>query len=371
MTAFIDLQAQQAGIRDKIDLAITKVLDHGQYIMGPEVAQLETDLSVFCGAKHSLSCSNGTDALSLALMALNVGAGDAVIVPSFTFVATAEVVSLLGATPIFADIDINSFNISTESIVEAYTLAKQHDLTPKGIIAVDLFGRPADYSAIEKYCTEQGLWLISDAAQSFGATYQNRNVGTIGTITTTSFFPAKPLGCYGDGGAIFTDNDDIAQTLTSMRIHGKGSNKYDNIRIGTNARMDTLQAAILIEKLKIFSDEIKARNILAQKYHNAFKDIVQIPDIPDEITSTWAQYTLRIDGGRRDNLASTLKGQDIPTVVYYPIPLHLQKAYQHYPQVNCSASELATQQVLSLPMHPYMDEQTSDMIIDAVKKALA
>jgi len=370
MIPFIDLDSQQQRISEELNAAISRVLSHGAYIMGPEVKALEEALCAFSNTKHALSCSNGTDAITLFLRAKNVGAGDAVIVPSFTFIATAETVALCGATPIFIDVDEDSYNLNPNSLQEGLVCAKKEGLNPVGVISVDLFGRPAEYTAIGDFCKNNDLWFLADAAQAFGATYNNTPIGTLADATTTSFFPAKPLGCYGDGGAIFTQDNTLNDTMKSLRVHGKGDNKYDNIRIGMNARMDTIQAAILIEKLKIFPDEIIARNALATSYNQAFKDILITPNIPENCTSTWAQYVLRIDASRRENLLNKLKERNIPTVVYYPIPLHQQKAYSHYPHCNPDLSEKLSTEVFSLPMHPYMDDATRDMIIDEVTKAV-
>lgn len=279
MIPFIDLAAQQARIKPRLDAAIQRVLAHGGYIMGPEVRQLEEGLEVFSGAGHCISCANGTDALQMALMALQVGAGDAIITPTFTFAATAEVVALVNATPIMVDVLEETFNIDPASIGPAVGAARDAGLRPVGVIAVDLFGQPADYDLLEAVCAEHDLWLLCDSAQGFGAVYKGRRTGTIGKVTTTSFFPAKPLGCYGDGGAIFTDDDDLAQRLRSIRMHGKGSDKYDNVRIGLNGRLDTLQAAILLEKLEIYADEIEARQRVAARYETALSNLVATPRV--------------------------------------------------------------------------------------------
>lgn len=366
---FIDLQAQRLRIETEINQAVQRVIEGGQYIMGPEIEKLEADLSEFCGAKHTITCSSGTDALMLVLMANNIGIGDAVFVPSFTFAATAEVVALVGATPIFIDSDETSYNMAIESLKAGYDLADRHGVIPRAVIAVDLFGQPADYDAIEPFCREKDLLLIDDAAQGFGGVYKGRNIGTIGQATATSFFPAKPLGCYGDGGAIMTDDADLAEKLISLRFHGKGSHKYDNTRIGMNGRMDTLQAAIVIEKLKIFADEIEKRQTVANRYNEGLKDICVIPYIEEGCTSAWAQYTIRVPN--RDMVTAKLKEVGVPTAVYYPLPLHQQTAYKNFPNAgNMSVCEKAAQEVLSLPMHPYMDEETQAYIIRQLQQAL-
>jgi dTDP-4-amino-4,6-dideoxygalactose transaminase len=370
---FIDLARQQQVIRTRIDAAIARVLDHGFYILGPEVAAFEANLSAFCGARHAISCANGTDALTLVLMAMGVGPGDAVFVPSFTFAATAEVVAGRGATPVFVDSLPDTYNMDPESLKQGVTRARHLGLTPRAVIPVDLFGLPADYDSIEPIAAENGLFLLCDAAQSFGASYKGRKVGGIGLATTTSFFPAKPLGCYGDGGAIFTQDDELAAILESLRVHGKGSDKYDNVRIGLNSRLDTIQAAILIEKLAIFPDEIEARNRVAARYNAALAKYAGAPAVPPGVKSVWAQYTLRVPAGRRDALAAHLKAAGVPTAIYYPKPLHLQTAYQAYPRASggLPGTERMALEVLSLPMHPYLDEAAQDRIVAAVIEGLA
>lgn len=365
--SFIDLAAQQQRIRARIDTAIARVLDHGIYIMGPEIAEFEAGLSAFCGAKHAISCANGTDALAMVLMAQGIRPGDAIFVPSFTFAATAEVVAWLGATPVFVDCCEETFNIDPNSLVQAIDVARRLGLTPRAIIPVDLFGQPADYQAIEAIATQHNLFVLSDAAQSFGAVSHGRKIGTIGLATTTSFFPAKPLGCYGDGGAIFTQDDELASVLESLRLHGRGSDKYDYVRIGLNGRLDTLQAAILVEKLAIFADEILARDAIAARYSQKLAPHAKIPHVPAGLSSVWAQYTLRVPAGRRDAMAADLKARGVPTSVYYPKPLHLQTAYRHFPTAGngLPVSERLAQEVLSLPMHPYLDPPTQDHIIAA------
>jgi dTDP-4-amino-4,6-dideoxygalactose transaminase len=370
--AFIDLAKQRARLGQRIDQAIQRVLAHGNYIMGPEVRELETALSDFCGARHALTCSNGTDALGLILMALELDGGDAVFCPSFTFAATAEAVTWYGATPVFVDVDEQTFNIDPASLQMGIKSAKAQGLRPVGVISVDLFGQPADYDRLEPICAEQRLWLLSDAAQSFGATYKGRNVGTIGTATATSFFPAKPLACYGDGGAIFTGDDELAATIKSLRVHGQGSDKYDNVRIGLNGRLDTLQAAILLEKMRIFRDEIERREKVAVRYNAALADVAQVPRVMRGVTSVWAQYTIRIPAARREALAASLKLSGIPTAVYYARPLHQQTAYRKYPIAGngLPVSERIAAEVISLPMHPYLEQVEQDFIISAIKAEL-
>jgi len=352
--AFIDLSRQQERIRHRLDAAIARVLDHGQYIIGPEVAALERGLADFCGSRHVITCANGTDALLLALIAKDLRAGDAVIMPSFTFCATAEPVSLLGGVPIFADVLEDTFNLDPESLKSAVLTARRLGLRLRGVISVDLFGQPCDYEAIEAIVRENSLWLICDAAQAFGATYRHRKVGTIGNITTTSFFPAKPLGCYGDGGAVFTDEDETAAIIRSLRVHGQGRDKYDNVRVGINGRLDTLQAAILLEKLAIFADEIDARDRVAARYDELLPSGVKRPVVIDGATTVWAQYTVRMDA--RDEWLTRLKRLGVPAAIYYPRPVHRQPAYERYPRADAGlpATNRLTSAVLSLPMHPYL-----------------
>ena len=352
---FINLSAQQARIRPQIDAAIKRVLDHGIYIMGPEVFELERQLAEYCGVKHAISCANGTDALALGLMAKNVGPGDAVFVPSFTFAATAEVVAWVGATPVFIDSLEDTYNIDPKNLELGIQTAIKAGLRPVGIIPVDLFGQPADYDAIQAIADDHKLWVMADGAQSFGATYKGRKVGCIGDLATTSFFPAKPLGCYGDGGAIFTNDDELASIIKSLRVHGQGADKYDNVRIGMNGRLDTIQAAILIEKLKIFPDEIRERQQIACTYDETLKEIVHIPYVIKDTTSVWAQYTVRLpQDANRTHLIANLKEIGIPTMVYYIKPLHQQTAYQAYLTATEGAlpvCEALSQSVLSLPIN--------------------
>ena len=372
MIPFIDVAAQRRRLGGAIDAAVTRVLGHCQFILGPEVRTFEAELATFCGARHAVTCASGTDALVLALRAMGIGPGDAVICPSFTFCATAEVAALVGATPVFVDVDAATFNIDANRIAGAIAAAKSAGLTPKAVIPVDLFGLAADHTAIAAAAKAEGLFILDDAAQAFGATFNNRRLGTFGHATATSFFPAKPLGCYGDGGAVMTDDDAMADVLRSLRMHGQGTDRYDNIRIGLASRLDTIQAAILIEKLKIFPDEIEARNRIARHYSEALGDIVIVPKVPPGSTSVWAQYTIRVAGGRRDRLAAALKAEGIPTAIYYPIPLHRQQAYKQYPvgEGGVAVSDRLAAEVISLPMHAYLDAPTQDRIIDATRRAL-
>jgi dTDP-4-amino-4,6-dideoxygalactose transaminase len=370
----IDLGAQRRRLGRRIDEAIQRVIDHGKFIMGPEVGAFERELGEFCGARHVLSCANGTDALGLAVMAKHLQRGQAVLVPSFTFAATAEVVAWFDAVPVFVDVCEGSFNLDPASLEAGIATARRLGLEPAGVITVDLFGLPADYDEILSIAAAHRLWVICDAAQSFGAVYKGRNVGTIGDITTTSFFPAKPLGCYGDGGAVFTDDGETAAVLRSLRVHGQGSDKYDNVRIGMNARLDTIQAAVLSAKLSIFADEIAARDRVATQYRDMLADFVSVPALPPGLTSVWAQYTVRLPAGQdRDRVAARLKACGIPSAVYYAKPLHRQTAYRDYPCAGngLPVSDRLAGEVLSLPMHPYLDEPTQTRIADALRRSLS
>jgi dTDP-4-amino-4,6-dideoxygalactose transaminase len=370
---FIDVAAQRRRLGRAIDDAIARVLGHCQFILGPEVRAAEADLAAFTGARHALTCASGTDALVLPLMARGIGPGDAVICPTFTFTATAEVAALVGATPVFADVEEETFNLDPKSLERAVATARKAGLRPKAVIPVDLFGQPADFERINAVASAENLFVLDDAAQAFGATYGNRRIGTLAHATATSFFPAKPLGVYGDGGAVFTDDDELAAAMRSIRMHGEGKSQYYCVRIGMNGRFDTLQAAVLIEKLKIFPDEIAARERAARRYSAALADVATVPRVAPGSTSVWAQYTLRLPAGRREPLAAELKAQGIPTAVYYPKPVHHQDAYRHFPVAEGGApvSERLAGEVISLPMHAYLDEPTQDRIIAAVRQALA
>jgi dTDP-4-amino-4,6-dideoxygalactose transaminase len=370
---FIDVAAQRRRLGGAIDEAIARVLTHCQFIQGPEVRALESELAAFCGARHVIATSSGTDALFLVLMAWGVGPGDAVICPAFTFCATAEVVALCGATPVMADVSAETFNLEPASCERAVASAKRLGLKPRAIIPVDLFGLPADHDAIAAIADAHGMQILDDAAQAFGATYRGRKLGTLSAATATSFFPAKPLGCYGDGGAIFTDDDALAERLRSLRVHGEGADKYDAARIGITGRLDTIQAAILLEKLKIFPEEIVARDAAAQRYTAGLADVASVPRVGNESTSVWAQYTIRVAPGRRDALATALKGQCIPTAIYYAKPLHRQAAYRGFPvaEGGLKVSDELAGEVISLPMHAYLEQPVQDRIIGAVREALA
>lgn len=353
--AFIDLKAQLQPIRNDIDNAISRVLDHGQFIMGPEVKEFEKQLVQFTQVKHAVTCANGTDAITLALMALDIQHGEVVFVPSFTYVASAEAVALIGAVPYFVDVDPESFNICPNSLEMAIKEASKCGLVGKAIIAVELFGNPCAYAALGPIASSNGLKIIVDAAQSFGATYAGESTAMQGDIVTTSFFPAKPLGCYGDGGALFTNSDQLHDRLNSLRLHGKGEYKYDNIRVGMNSRLDTVQAAILIEKLRIFPTELSSRRSIAKKYTEALAGRLITPQISVGSSSSWAQYTVKCN--QREKFRSELSASGIPTVVYYPLALTQQEGYKHFPKVSGGTlnAEKLSNEVLSLPMHPNLN----------------
>jgi dTDP-4-amino-4,6-dideoxygalactose transaminase len=371
---FIDIAAQRRRLGTSIDEAVTRVLTHCQFINGPEVTELEAALADYSGAKHVVTCASGTDALLMVLMARGVGRGDAVFCPSFTFCATGEAVALTGAVPVFVDVDEATFNMDVNSLKRGIATARKRGLTPKAVMPVDLFGQSADHDAIAAVAEAEGLFVLDDAAQSFGASYKGRRLGTLGLATATSFFPAKPLGCYGDGGAIFTDDDALAETLRSIRVHGQGSDKYDNVRLGLTGRLDTMQAAILLEKLKIFEDEIAARNQVAERYARGLGNVVSVPRLASGCTSIWAQYTIRLpEGCDRDGFAAALKAQGIPTAIYYVKSMHQQTAYRDFPVADggLPACERLSDDVISLPMHAYLDEPTQERIIRAVRAALS
>jgi UDP-2-acetamido-2-deoxy-ribo-hexuluronate aminotransferase len=379
---FIDLAAQRDRIRARIDAAITKVVDSGAFIMGPEVKAFETQLAAFGGAKHALSCANGTDAIALPLMAWEIGAGDAVFCPSFTFAATAEVIPWTGASPVFVDIDPHTYNMSAEHLDAAIDATiKAGKLTPRAVIAVDLFGQPADYPAIAAVARKHGLKLIADSAQGFGCTLHGNHPLHWADVATTSFFPAKPLGCYGDGGAVLTNDDRLAELIDSLRVHGKAvagdlagktfahDPKYLNTRIGMNSRLDTIQAAILIEKLAIFADELERRNKIAARYNHLLGNAVSaVPQVIDGGVSTWAQYTIEVED--RDGVAKRLKAAGIPSAVYYPVPIHKQDVYSGFPTGpgGLPVSETKAERVLSLPMHPYLDDDVQDRIAASFRR---
>ena len=373
MIPFIDLASQQARIRERIDHNLTTVLDHGAYIMGPEVLAIEARLAEIAGTKHCISCSSGTDALILALLAQGLRPGQGVIVPSFTFAASAEVMPVLGAVPVFAEVDPQTFNLDPAGLGAAMDAARAAGVEVVGVIGVGLFGQPADYTAIGAFAAENGLWVIDDAAQSFGASWNGVPVGQLADLTCTSFFPAKPLGCYGDGGAVFTDDDDKAEIMRSCRVHGMGRSRYENIRIGMTARLDTMQAAILDAKLDIFEDEVTRRQQVADRYMAMLGNLVETPRLAAAATSSWAQYTVKLpEGSDRDHIAAVMKAHDVPTAIYYPVPMHGQPPYRNFPVADgglAVTSDLCAR-VLALPMHPYLEASVQEQITAALETAL-
>jgi len=368
---FVDLKTQFKAIENDIRKNIDKVLAHGKYVMGPEIAELESRLAQFAGVKHVVSCSSGTDALLMPLMAWGVEKGDAVFTTPFTFFATAEVIGLLGATPVFVDVDPSTYNIDPENLERAILEIKEKgNLRPRAVIPVDLFGLPAEYDAIGKIALEHDILVLEDAAQSLGAEYMGRKTGSFGHAAATSFFPAKPLGCYGDGGAVFTNDDKLAESLASIRVHGQGRDKYENVRIGLNARMDSIQAAVLMAKLGVFPEEMEKRRNLAKTYSDSLAGLVETPSVPDGMKSAWAQYSILCE--KRDRLREELAKVDIPTVVYYQKPLHIQPAFDYlgYKPGSFPVSEELSGRILSLPMNPYMTREQAGVVIDAVRGAL-
>ena len=376
MIPFIDLKTQQRQIRSKIDERIKKVLDHGQYILGPEVKELENELGRFTDAKYVLCCSSGTDALLLALLGLKLKPGDGVIVPSFTFASSAEVMPLLGAIPIFIDVEADTFNLDPEKLNETLETANEMGINVKGIMSVGLFGQPANMNAIKEFAAKNNLWVIDDAAQSFGGKYNNQMVGNLCEVTATSFFPAKPLGCYGDGGAVFTNNEEIYEIANSSHVHGMGNNRYEYDRIGMNARMSTIQAAILLVKLAIFPDELKKRQQVADDYNTYLEKLdlgLKLPTLKKNFQSSWAQYTIILPTNiDRSLLQEALKLRDIPTAVYYPIPLNEHKPYKDYPvsKAGLKITYELSKNVLSLPMHPYLKRKDIIYISNNIGEAI-
>ena len=354
LVPFVDLKTSLDKIRPGVELAVHRVLEHGKYIMGPEVFEIEERLGAYCGVKHVVSCSSGTDALLMVLMAKGVGSGDAIFVPSFTFVSTPEVVTISGAVPVFVDVDRDTFNMEPQSLEQAIAEARRLGLHPCAIISVDLFGQPANYPVLQDIAKHYGLWVLADAAQSFGGSLHGRKVGTFGVATATSFFPAKPLGCYGDGGAVFTDDDALCEALKSIRNHGQGECKGDSFRLGLNARMDTIQAAILLEKFKIFEQETEQRRQIAAAYNDSLSDTVKVPFVSEWCESAWAQYTIQLpENISRHKFMQRLEEAGIPSAVYYAKPLHLQAAYRHYPTASgehLPVCEMLADRVLSLPI---------------------
>jgi dTDP-4-amino-4,6-dideoxygalactose transaminase len=369
--AFIDLAAQREQLGDSVERTIAAVLKHGQFVLGPEVAELERQLEAFCGAQHCITCANGTDALLLALMAESVGPGDAVFVPAFTFVATVEVAVLAGATPVFVDIRRDTFNLDVESLEAAIGEAKRRGLKPRCVIPVDLYGQPADYAAIGEIAEAHGLLVIADAAQSFGAGLNGKKVGTLAPYTATSFYPSKPLGGYGDGGAVFTDDDEKAARLRALRNHGKGPDMKEIEYLGLNSRLDSIQAAILLEKLRLFPDEIPARQARADRYNDGLATVAEVPRLMPGATSIWAQYTIVTE--QRDSLAKACREAGVPTAIHYASALNCLPPYRDMPTppAGVPQAEGLAKRVISLPMHPYLDDEAQELIIDTVHQALA
>ena len=371
MIPFIDLKGQYAKIEENVDKAIKKVLMHGQYILGPEVAELEKQLAEFAGSKYCLACSSGTDALLMAMMAMDFKAGDAVFTTPFTFFATVETIALTGATPVFADVEADTYNMDPAKLREAILKVKaEGNLTPKAIVAVDIFGQCVDYDAISAIADEFGLPIIEDAAQSMGAVYKGKRAPSFGKIGCTSFFPAKPLGCYGDGGAVFTDDKDLYDIMYSILVHGRGGDKYDNIRLGLNARLDTIQAAVLLEKLKLFENEIELRQQVAKWYKEELDGVLQIPVVKEGNVSVWAQYCPMAP--EFEAIQAALKEAEIPSARYYPIPMHLLGAmkYLGYKKGDMPVAEKIAETIFALPMHPYLDQATIKKIASVIKSVV-
>jgi UDP-2-acetamido-2-deoxy-ribo-hexuluronate aminotransferase len=365
---FIDLAAQQKRIRGAIEAGFQKILDHGQYILGPEIKEIEEKLAAYVGMPHAISVASGTDALLMPLLVEKIGPGDAVFTTTFTFIATAEVIRLLGATPVFVDIDPQTFNIDPLKLDEAVRLVRaEKKLTPRGIIPVDLFGQPAEYEAIQAVADKYGLFVLEDAAQSFGASQRGKKAGALARVAATSFFPAKPLGCYGDGGMIFTDSKEMLEQLLSIRVHGQGTDKYTNVRVGINGRMDSLQAAVLLAKMAIFPEEIELRQEVAARYDRMLDGAVKTPKVLPGNVSAWAQYSVLHP--RRDEVIQKLRAGGIPTAIYYPIPLHLQEAFADlgYRAGAFPVAERIAGEIFSLPMHPYLKEQQQEEICQVIR----
>jgi len=369
--AFVDLKAQRRRLGSAVDEAILAVVNHGGYVSGPEVLQLESELARWSDAKHVISCASGAEALIIMMMAKGIKPGDAVFCPSFTFAATVAAIVLLGATPVYCEVSADDFNLEPESLKAAIPAAKAAGLNPVGVIPVDLFGQAADYPAINAIAAENGLWVLADAAQSFGARLDNRPVGALAAASITSFFPAKPLGCYGDGGAIFCDDDELAAVLRSIRVHGQSpTDKYEQQRVGVTGRLDTIQAAVLIEKLRIFESEIETRNAAADRYSAGLADLVTVPRLHAGRTSVWAQYTIQVKN--RDAVQASLKDLGVPAMIYYSRPQHTQPPYKHglVSPSGLAVTDRLAQEVLSLPMHPYLTSDVQDYIIAATRKAI-
>lgn len=372
MIALNDLNRQYERIQTEINQAVSGVLAHGKYIMGPEVTLLEQRLAEYVGSRHAVTCGSGTDALLMTLMAWGIGPGDAVFTTPFTFIATAETARLLGAVPVFVDIDPATFNLNAELLEPAIQKAKNKGLTPRAVIPVDLFGLPADYARILAVANQYGLLVLEDAAQSFGAVYSGKRAGHLCNAAATSFFPSKPLGCYGDGGAVFTDDSDLYEKLKSIRVHGQGASKYDNIRLGINGRLDAIQAAVLLVKLGVLDSELAMRQSAAERYTNGLERAVVTPRIPEHCRSSWAQYSvLAKDGKERGEMQDRLLSKGIQSAIYYPKPLHLQGVFSDlgYVPGDMPVAEEISSRIFSLPMHPYLNSEEIDAVILALKSA--
>ena len=367
---FIDLEAQRLRIRERLTEAIERVLEHGDFILGPEVGKFEGRLAAYCGLRHAVTCASGTTALQLPLMAIDFGKGDAAFVPSFTFAATAEVVVLAGGSPVFVDVDPSTFNMVPESLESAVAEARSLGLKPRVVIPVDMFGQPADYTAICSIAKRNDLTVIADAAQSFGGSWAGVRVGALGDVTATSFYPSKPLGCYGDGGAVLVDDGQMAEVMRSLRVHGAGGHRNKTVRIGINGRLDTIQAAILLVKLEIFPEELETRRKIVRRYEDGLRDVVELPVVHPDASSVWAQYTIQVD--RRDDVVQRLRERGIPTAIYYPVPMHRQEPYVQFPKASggLETSERLAGRVLSVPMHPYLAESAQEAVIAGVREAV-
>jgi dTDP-4-amino-4,6-dideoxygalactose transaminase len=368
----LDLDTQRRRLEPALAAAIARVFDHGRFIQGPEVRELETRLAHFCGARRAVTTASGAAALQLVLMARGIGPGDAVLCPAFTFCATAEAAALTGATPVFVDVDRDTFNMDAGSLARGAETARRLGLRVRAVVPVDLFGHPADYDALAAVAGEARAFVLADGAQSFGAARRGRRVGTLAPATAVSFYPSKPLGCYGDGGAVITDDDALAETIASLREHGRGAHACDHVRIGLTARLDTLQAAVLLIRLDAFPAEIAARNRIARRYTGALADVVAVPVVSPDVEPVWALYTLRVDGGHRDRVAAALRAEGIDTAIHYPRPLHRQPAYRHFPVADGGApvAERLADEVLSLPLYPDLSEADQARVIDAVRRAV-
>lgn len=370
---FIDLHKQYNVIEGNLRKGLNKIFEHKAFIGGPEVKELENRLAEYTGVKHVIACASGTDALTIPMMAYDIKENDAIFVPSFTFFASAESITLAGGTPVFVDSDYETFNIDVEDLKRKILKIKEEGkLNPRGIIAVDLFGLPADFEKLREVAKEYDLFIIEDAAQGFGGEINGKKACSFGNVASTSFFPAKPLGCYGDGGAIFTNNDELASKIRSIHVHGQGSNKYDNVRIGLNSRLDSIQAAVLLEKLNIFDMELENRNRIAKRYMKNLKEFFEIPVIPNGLYSSWAQFTLKAkDKNQREDIINKMNEVGIPVMIYYPIPIHASGAYKSEKSWDLEVCNELSNKVFSLPMHPYLEDEEIDLICENLIKIVS